>query len=177
MFRRVGVLLGARTEAEDVIAGFDKTVAAISLRREGRHVPRVVLLEWFDPPFASGHWNPELIAFAGGREMIGRPGERSRRLTWNEVAAADPEVILLAPCGFPIERSEVELPRLMAREEWASLAAVRSRNVVVADGSAFFSRPGPRLEASLRIAAAAIDPKACGDLAPSGGWSRLESIP
>ena len=133
----------------------------------------MLLLEWFDPPFASGHWNPELIGLAGGVEVIGRPGARSRRLSWEEVAASDPEIILLTPCGFTLDRSEAELPALLARPEWSRLSAVQAGGVVLVDGSAYFSRPGPRLEASLRIAAAAIEPDGCGDLAPGQGWRRL----
>jgi iron complex transport system substrate-binding protein len=175
MFRRVGDLLGARSEAEELIAVFEATAAAIARRRAGRARPRTLVLEWFDPPFSSGHWNPEIVALAGGVEPIGRPGERSRRLTWEEVAAADPEVIVLSPCGFTLERTERELPTLRARPEWSNLSAVR-RGVALVDGSAYFSRPGPRLEASLRIAAAAIDPEVCGELAPETGWRRLSAL-
>jgi iron complex transport system substrate-binding protein len=165
--------VGARAEAEAMVAGVEATTAEIRRRRSGRAVPRVVLLEWFDPAFASGHWNPELIERAGGREVIGRAGAPSRRLTWGEVAEADPQVILLSPCGFTLERTEAEMSELMARREWSALTAVRTGRVVLVDGSAYFSRPGPRLEASLRIAAAAIDPEACGELAPPTGWKRL----
>jgi iron complex transport system substrate-binding protein len=173
MFRRVGELLGALTAAERLIAEFEATAAELSRRRKGRPIRRVLVLEWFDPPYSSGHWNPELIALAGGVERIGQPGARSRRITWEELTSADPEVIVLAPCGFTLERAEAELPALRSRPEWARLAAVQSRQVVLVDGSAYFSRPGPRLEASLRIAAAAIHPEACADLPPGEGWRRL----
>jgi iron complex transport system substrate-binding protein len=173
MFRRVGHLLGADEAARALIARFAATAAEIARRHQGRPVRRALVLEWFDPPFSSGHWNPEIVALAGGVEVIGEPGQRSRRLSWDEVAAADPEVILLSPCGFTIGRTEQELPELQARPEWNRLTAVRDGGVTLVDGSAYFSRPGPRLEASLRIAAAAIDPEACGDLAPPEGWRRL----
>jgi iron complex transport system substrate-binding protein len=173
MFRRVAYLLGAPTEAERIVTAFEASAAEIARRHAGRPALRVALLEWFDPPFAAGHWNPELIALAGGREVIGRAGAPSRRLTWDEVSQADPEVILLSPCGFTLERTEAELHDLAARPEWALLAAVRAGRVALVDGSAYFSRPGPRLEASLRIAAAAIDPDLCGVLAPAEGWKPL----
>src|SRR4051794_3966051 len=175
MFRRVGDRLGprARAEADRLVAGFEATVGEIVRRHAGRPTPRVVLLEWFDPPYASGHWNPELVALAGGVEAVARAGDRSRRLSWEEVASADPERILLSPCGFTLDRTERELPGLVANPGWRRLAAVDAGEVVLVDGSAYFSRPGPRLEASLRIAAAAIDPDACGDLAPETGWRRL----
>lgn len=176
MSRRVGDLLGARSEAEALVAAFEATAAAIARRRAGRARPRTLVLEWFDPPFSSGHWNPELVALAGGIEAIGRPDERSRRLTWGEVAAADPEVIVLSPCGFTLERTELELPALQARPEWSHLSAVRRGGVTLVDGSAYFSRPGPRLETSLRIAAAAMDPDVCRELAPDSGWRRLPAL-
>jgi iron complex transport system substrate-binding protein len=176
IFRRVGDLLGVRNAAEALIAAFETTAAEITRRRGGQPPRRALVLEWFDPPYSSGHWNPELIARAGGVEVLGQAGERSRRASWDEVAAARPEVILLSPCGFTLERSEAELPDLLARPEWRRLAAVRDGAVALVDGSAYFSRPGPRLEDSLRIAAAAIDPAACGDLAPPEGWRHLPGM-
>jgi iron complex transport system substrate-binding protein len=173
MFRRVGDLLGARDEAEALVASFAATAAEVRRRLGGRPPRPALLLEWLDPPFSSGHWNPELVALAGGTELIARPGARSRRLTWDDVARADPGAILLAPCGFTTERSKSELPALTARPEWSGLRAALRGDVVLVDGSAFFSRPGPRLEASLRVAAAALNPDLCGDLAPPEGWWRL----
>ena len=173
LFRRVGDLLGARPEADVLIASFQATAAEIARRLAGRPSRSVVLLEWFDPPFDSGHWNPEIIALAGGAEAVGRPGAPSRRITWEDVARADPDVVILSPCGFSVERSEVELPGLFARPEWSRLKAVQNGDVALVDGSSYFSRPGPRLEASLRIASAVIAPDACLDLAPSAGWKRL----
>jgi iron complex transport system substrate-binding protein len=173
MFRRIGDLIGARTEAEGLIAVFEATAAEIARRRAGRPARSTILLEWLDPPFTCGHWNPDLVALAGGVERLGRTSIPSRRAAWSELAEADPEVIILSPCGFTLERSEFELPGWSARPEWQRLEAVRRRCVTLVDGSAYFSRPGPRLEASLRIAAAAIDPETCSDLAPSHGWRRL----
>ena len=173
MFRRVGDLLDARGEAEALVAAFEATAAEVARRLKGRAPRPTLLLEWLDPPFSSGHWSPEIVALAGGFEVLARPGERSRRLEWVEVARADPEAVLLAPCGFTTERASAELPALRARPEWRGLAAVRRGGVTLVDGSAYFSRPGPRLEASLRIAAAAVHPDPCGDLAPEPGWSRL----
>jgi iron complex transport system substrate-binding protein len=88
MFRRVGDLLGARGAAEAIVARFEATAAEIARRRAEKPSPRVALLEWLDPPFAAGHWNPELIAIAGGSEGLGCPGAESRRLAWDEVRAA-----------------------------------------------------------------------------------------
>jgi iron complex transport system substrate-binding protein len=170
VFRRVGELIDARSEAEALIQTFETTSQRIADRRDGRASLSVVVLEWIDPPFSSGHWNPEIIARAGGHEMIGRSGEKSRRISWAEIAQADPEFLLISACGFSIDRIEAELTTIIDRREWQDLRAVRNGQVAVTDGSAYFSRPGPRLETSLRIAAAAIDPDLFGDLAPRGSW-------
>jgi iron complex transport system substrate-binding protein len=174
MFRRVGDLLDCRSDAESMIAGFKLTAGEIARRRKASGAKsspprRVLLLEWLDPPFCCGHWNPEIIERAGGVEVIGQTGLSSRRLTWKQVAAGRPEVVIVAPCGFNLERVELELRAIEDRPEWRDLPAVRNGGVVIADGSALFSRPGPRLETSLRVAAAAIDPEHCADLAPAAG--------
>ena len=167
MFRRVGVLLDARPAAEALIDRFLETGDEIAKRLDGEPTVRALVLEWLDPPFSSGHWNPELVALAGGREVIGRAGERSERITWAAIEAADPEAILVSACGFGIDRAEAELAALADRPEWNRLRAVRAGRVALTDGSAYFSRPGPRLEASIRIAAAFLHPGPCGDLAPA----------
>jgi iron complex transport system substrate-binding protein len=172
VFRRVGTLLDAELEADHRIGRFDSTAREISRRRQGRPEPTVVLLEWTVPPFTSGHWNPELVSIAGGRELLARPGMPSRRVSWSDVIDAQPEVLLIAPCGFTLDRTRAEVDALSQLPGWAELPAVRSGLVAIADGSSYFARPGPRLEESLRIAAAAIDPEACGDLAPNSGWER-----
>jgi iron complex transport system substrate-binding protein len=174
MFCRVGDLLDNRSGAESLIAGFKLTAGEIARGRKtvGTNAPssrRVLLLEWLDPPYCCGHWNPEILERAGGVEVVGQPGRPSRRITWRQVAASRPEVVLAAPCGFKLERTEVELRAIEDNPEWRDLPAVCNGSVVLADGSSFFSRPGPRLETSLRIAAAAIDPERCGDLPPKEG--------
>lgn len=168
MFRHVGALLDARDAAEAMIDRFHTTTEEVARRRAGLAPVRVVHLEWLDPAFASGHWNPDLIARAGGVEAIGRTGSESRRVPWDEIDRAEAELFLAAPCGFAIERAEREItdPEAPLRR----VRAARSGRVAITDGSAYFSRPGPRLEESLRVAAAAIDPGRCGDLAPAGSW-------
>jgi iron complex transport system substrate-binding protein len=175
MFDDVAALLDARPEANALRTAFDDLGELIAERVGDGLRPRVALLEWPDPPFSSGHWNPEIVALAGGVEVLARPGERSRRITWDDVAAAEPEVILLSPCGFTLDRAEEELAALGQRPEWRSLEAVRNGRVAVIDGSAYFSRPGPRLKESLAIAAASIHPDVCHDLAPADGFRLLDS--
>lgn len=172
MFRRVGALLDTSDAAERLIARFDATAAEIARRRGGSPAVRVLHLEWFDPPYNSGHWNPDLVRLAGGMDVLGRAGEPSTRVEVGTISEARPDVVLLAPCGFTLERSREELDAWMSSDLWQSLSAAR---LTLVDGSAYFSRPGPRLEASLRIAAAAIDPERCGDLADGEACEPLAS--
>jgi iron complex transport system substrate-binding protein len=135
-------------------------VEAVAARSAAaRHRPRVALLEWLDPPFSCGHWNPELVRLAGGEETLGVAGQRSRTLTWDEVAAARPEVVFVACCGFDVERTLVDVEALRDAQVWRGLAAVRAGRVYVANGSHYFSRPGPRIVDSLEILAHALDPE------------------
>lgn len=174
MFRKVGELLDCGSEAGSMVADFKLTVGELARRRKiagNSNSPprRVLLLEWLDPPFSCGHWNPEIIERAGGFELIGQAGQPAKRLTWKQVVSNQPDLVIVAPCGFNLPRAERELRKIEQRPEWRELPAVKNGAVVVADGSAFFSRPGPRLQQSLCIAAAAIDPAHCLDLAPEPG--------
>jgi iron complex transport system substrate-binding protein len=173
MFRRVGELLDARAEAEALIDQFAEWTEHIAENLEGLAIPGVLLLEWLDPPFSSGHWNPDLITRAGGREVLAESGQRSRRLTWAEVAEADPEIILVSACGFSIERTEGDLVDLSSLRVWQDLRAVRNRRVYVTDGSAYFSRPGPRLLESLKIAAEIINHEIFPRIAPRCSWETV----
>jgi iron complex transport system substrate-binding protein len=147
----------ARAAAE--IAALETRVAAVSTRSATIvHCPRVVVLEWIDPPFSSGHWSPELVRLAGGEEVIGAIGERSRTIDWRQIVAARPEVLVVACCGFDVPRTLADLPILRGYPGWNDLPCVRSQRVYVVDGSAYFSRPGPRLVDSLEILAHALDP-------------------
>jgi iron complex transport system substrate-binding protein len=172
MFLRVGDLIGRREEAERLVASFTDLAEEVSRRCAGRPRPRVVHLEWTDPPYNSGHWGPELVSLAGGEEVLGRTGVPSRRASWEELAAARPDVVLVAPCGFSLGRVEQEWELLRERPEWRALKGVR--RVALVDGNAYFSRPGPRLLESLAIAAAAIGPDRCHDLAPARGWRLID---
>jgi iron complex transport system substrate-binding protein len=142
-----------------VLGGLRRRIDAVAARSAGlSDRPRVVLLEWLDPPFSSGHWSPELVGLAGGEEVLGRPGRPSRTLGWDEVVAARPEALVVACCGFSLDRALVDLPTLLARPGWSDLPAVRAGRVYFTDGNAYFSRPGPRLVDSLEIVAHALHP-------------------
>ena len=119
---------------------------------------RVFCLEWLDPPFASGHWVPEMVALAGGKDGLARPKRDSIRISWEAIAEAAPDVLIVMPCGFTLERTRHELPAAAARPEWKSLPAVRNGDVYVADGHSYFNGSGPRLVDGLEILAEILHP-------------------
>jgi iron complex transport system substrate-binding protein len=146
-------------KGEETVRALEARVAAVVERSAAvRRRPRVALLEWLFPPFSCGHWNPQLVRLAGGEEALGREGQKSRTLAWDEVAAAGPEVVFVACCGFDLERTLVDTDALRTAPEWRALPAVRTGRVYAADGSQYFSRPGPRLVDSLEILAHALHP-------------------
>jgi iron complex transport system substrate-binding protein len=142
---RVGEVTGRAAEAGALLADLERRLAAVREAVAGRPRPRVLALEWLDPPFAGGHWVPEMIDLAGGLDVIGVPGGHSARLTWDEVAAADPDVIVAMPCGFDEAGAREQLGTVADRPEWRSLRAVRGAKVYPVDANGCFSRPGPRL--------------------------------
>ncbi len=117
---------------------------------------RVVCIEWTDPLMVGGHWVPELVRIAGGIDVLGTDGAPSRYVSWDEVTNADPEVMILMPCGYDLERTMELVPEVTLRAGFDGLACARAGRVIAVDGSAYFSRPGPRIVQGLEILAAAI---------------------
>jgi iron complex transport system substrate-binding protein len=149
----VGALTGRQDAAAAAVADAERRLAAVARAVAGRPRPRVVVLEWLDPVWPVGHWVPEQVAAAGGTEVLGTAGAHTDPVEWAAVLAAAPEVLVLAPCGFPPERTLAELPALAARPGWSSLPAVRSGAVWVVDGPAYLNRPGPRVVRGVEVLA------------------------
>jgi iron complex transport system substrate-binding protein len=124
------------------------------LTRAAERRPRVAALEWLDPPFAAGHWTPQLIEFAGGEDVLGFAGENSEQCSWEQVAAAAPDVVLVMPCGYDAEIAQRE-----AEMHHDDLAAIGAGEIVAVDASAYFSRPGPRLIDGLELLAHILHPE------------------
>jgi len=143
--RRVGDLTGRTAEASMLLAELAKRLEMIHEVIAGKPRPRVLALEWLDPPFAGGHWVPEMIDLAGGIDVVGQPGGHSERLTWERIAAADPDVIVAMPCGFDEAGAREQIATVADHPEWRSLRAVREARVHPVDANGCFSRPGPRL--------------------------------
>lgn len=143
--RQVGEVTGFNGRAEALQAALDRRLAVVRAAVADRPRPRVLAIEWPDPPFAGGHWVPEMIDLAGGIDVFGEPGGHSARLTWDQVVAADPDVIVAMPCGFDEAGAREQIAMLAGRPEWESLRAVREGRVHPVDANGCFSRPGPRL--------------------------------
>ena len=140
--------------AVDLIRDASARIDCVRLAVRGARRPRVAALEWLDPPFAAGHWTPQLIDYAGGQDVLGFAGEKSEERTWQEVAASQPDIVIVMPCGFDAEIAHREAE--MHRDE---LAAVGAGEVVAVDAAAYFSRPGPRIIDGLELLAHVIHPE------------------
>jgi iron complex transport system substrate-binding protein len=174
----VGAMTDAEDQAVEVVGGLRERLglveARVATRRAaGRSAPRVVGLEWLDPPFAVGHWVPEQIRRAGAWDLLGAEGDRSVETSWAAVADVDPELLVLMPCGFHLEDGLAAWRRTPRPDGWADLAAVRDGGVFLVDGSAYFSRPGPRVIDGVELLAELFDPEASAGSAPFGSWTRV----
>ncbi len=172
--RQVGEATGARAQAASFVRELEEQVDAIAVRaRTASGCPRVFAMEWLDPAFTAGHWVPELVRRAGGRDELGREGYPSTQVSWRRVTEYDPEIVVLMPCGFTLDRTLEEFAHVTLPEEWSGLSAVRSGRIYAVNGSAYFNRPGPRIVLGLQILAEIIHPEVFTRTTPPGAWQRL----
>jgi iron complex transport system substrate-binding protein len=168
---RVACATGTEAVAAPLVASLQgrlNAVAATAARATTR--PRVLHLEWVEPLMCGGHWLPEMVELAGGTNCFGRKDTGSFRLEWSEVVASQPEVIIVMPCGFNVERAQQDVPVLAQQEGWSRLPAVQQGRVYVIDAGAYTSRSGPRLVQGLEILAEMIHPELfSGNIPPQGG--------
>jgi iron complex transport system substrate-binding protein len=176
-FRRVAAALGQTRRGDALVAAIESRMRAVAGRaRSLDRQPRIACIEWIEPLMAAGNWMPELVAMAGGENLFGEAGKHSPWMTWEALAAADPDVILVLPCGFDIPRTAVEMKPLIRRTGWADLAAVRNGQVYLADGNQYFNRPGPRLAESLEILAEILHPHLFRFGWEGRGWVRFQAV-
>jgi iron complex transport system substrate-binding protein len=144
------------------------------VRDTAKRVPTVSVfaLEWSDPPFAGGHWIPDMIEIVGGTPVLAEKGQPSREVAWHEVRVAAPEVTVFMPCGYYLEEAEEEADRFLDQAEFADTPAVRNGNVYAVDATSYFSRPGPRIVDGLEILAWAVHPDSY-PTPPEGTISKL----
>ena len=158
--RRVGASLRCSGDADRLINGLRSRLATIEERVKGLPRPRVACLEWLDPLFNGGHWVPEQVRIAGGEDVLGVAGARSREIVWDDVIASRPEIVIAMPCGWDAAR---------AAHEAAALGPVGTARTVGVDGAAYFSRPGPRLVDGVELLASIFHPDAVS--APAGAMA------
>lgn len=179
--------VGAMAEAEDEAVGLVEVLRerlavienqVLQRRLEGGAPRRVVCLEWLDPPFASGHWVPEQVWRAGGWDLLGRAGEPAAETTWDRLVDVDPEQLMLMPCGFDARRtaSEWKLERKNRPAAVDQLTAVRRGEVYALDGSAYFSRPGPRIIDGVALLAELFDPGLFEEHVPADAWLPVTAL-
>jgi iron complex transport system substrate-binding protein len=172
--RRVGDALGVSQRSNELIAALTQRLAEIRERTSAiKTRPRVAAIEWLGPLMAGGNWMPELIEIAGGRSLFAQGGEHSTWLDWPALVEADPEVILLLPCGFTIPQTIADLDLLTQNPAWSKLRAARSGEVYLIDGHHFFNRPGPRLVESAEIVAEILHPDHFDFDHRGAGWIAL----
>lgn len=156
---RIGEAIGRTQEASVLVEQLRSRLEAVLLQvAHAETRPRVACLEWLDPLFAAGHWVPEMVACAGGVDVLGTPGSPSVQITWEQVQAAKPDVLIIMPCGFSIARTKQEMSRLTKRTGWKKLPAVKHGHVFLVDAAAYFNRPGPRLIDGVEILAPCFHP-------------------
>jgi iron complex transport system substrate-binding protein len=152
---QVGKAADAEQRAEEVVDGLRERLASVQAAVEGLERPRVFALEWGDPPFNGGHWVPEMLQLAGAEAVLACPGAPSVRVSWAQIAAVAPQVVVFMPCGYDLRAAAEEARRtLLGRPELSGVEAI-----VAVDASAFYSRPGPRLVDGVEILAAALHPE------------------
>ena len=175
---RVGEAIGREREAATLVATCQGRIERIAERarraRGARAAPRVLTIEWIAPVMIGGLWMPELVRAAGGEPLVTDTGEHAPTLSLEALEQLDPDVVVVKPCGFGLARTLEEVPALATALPWARWRAVREGRVYLADGNAFFNRPGPRIVESLEILAACLYPHELADLASTHATSMLQ---
>jgi iron complex transport system substrate-binding protein len=173
--RRIAKGLGVIPVGEMMVAQLKSRMEAVAQKaRALKSKPRVALVEWIEPMMAGGNWMPELIEMAGGINLFGEAGKHSPWMNWEDLVAAEPDIIIVSPCGFDIERTMQEMHLISDRKEYAGLKAVKNGKVFVADGNQYFNRPGPRVLESLEMLAEMLHPEEFKFAHEGVGWIRYE---
>ena len=171
--RRVGEATHRRREAQALALTLEQRVGAIEMRAASTRKPRVLCLEWFDPFFVGGHWVPEMVARAGGEDVLGTTGKPSIQVTPEQLTSSRAEVIIAMPCGYPTERVTREWPSFQAPAGWDELPAVQSGQIYAVDANSYFSRPGPRLADGVAILAHLLHPEISVSDLPANSFRKL----
>lgn len=175
--RNVASACGVPDRGEELVANLQKRMRTTSERAHAApRRPRVACVEWNEPLMAAGNWVPELLEMANGENLFGRAGQHSPWMTWSELLDADPDIILISPCGFDLERTRNEMYWLTNRPEWGNLRAVQKDSVYLIDGNQYMNRPGPRVADSLDIIAEILHPGAFAPQFETNAWERWTQV-
>lgn len=171
----VGEVTGQEGRARALTNSLQERITQVTeLASHAASHPRVLCLEWMDPPMAGGHWVPEMVRLAGGTDGIGKEGAPSTVISWEAVVEYQPEVLIVMPCGYKIDRTLGEVDRFSTRAGWHDLPAVRAGRVYIVESPSYFSRPGPRIVTGLEMLAEIIHPELFSGLAPLGAAVKLD---
>lgn len=157
--RDVAAALGLEQAAERLLTDHERRIARVEAAVSGRTRPRVLAIEWLDPPFAPGHWLPEMIEIAGGENLVGTAGGHSTQHAWDDVAGLDPDVLIIMPCGYDLEASLKDADRFAEDLRRVAPRAIAGGNAFAVDGSAYFNRSGPRYIDGIEILAGLLHPE------------------
>ncbi|MBI3088171.1 MAG: cobalamin-binding protein [Candidatus Omnitrophica bacterium] len=171
--RLIGAQTGRGQEADDLVRRLQDRMTRVQDLVAELPRPRVICMEWLRPLMACGHWVPEQVELAGGQEVVSRAGEQSHVVEWPQIREADPDALILMPCGFSIARTRQELPLLTSLPGWEALRAVTSRNAWLVNGPAYFNQSGPRLVDGIDVLAGLLHPDRAGHLVPPGAAEPL----
>jgi iron complex transport system substrate-binding protein len=174
--RSIARSLHLQSAGEDLIATMRSRMRAVTDAVRDKPTPTVVMLEWTDPIFSMGNWGPELVEASNGQVLLGEKGQFSRAISWKEVLDADPDFLIIAPCGYDIARTVRELPLLEALPGWSQLKSVRAGTVAVADGNLYFNRSGTTIVETVEILAEILHGHRGGDHRHAGAWQPYADV-
>lgn len=155
---QVGAATGAEGQAADVVAALNERIDVVRSAVKGAPRPRVLAIEWLDPPFAPGHWLPEMVDIAGGENLLGTAGAHSTQATWDEIRGMDPDVLIIMPCGYDLEATKRDAAAAAQHLRKVAPRAIEQGRAWVVDGSAYFNRSGPRFVTGIEILAGILHP-------------------
>ena len=173
---QIGDKVGKQKEAQDLVAKLQSRINKVKNTKKGA-LPKVLCLEWLDPLFTAGHWVPQMVELAGGINGISSTGEQSRRMVLGEAVKFDPDIVILMPCGFDVERTILEYEKLLENKIWRQMKSVKEGEVYAVNANEYFSKPGPRTVTGLEILAKIINPDTFRDLKiPKSSIQKLDEL-
>jgi len=174
-FIDIAAALGVRRRGEELVMNIQSRFDEIRKITRKLSKPNVVAIEWIDPIMTGGNWMPEMIEIAGGVPHLAKAGEHSPWCNWEDIVSIDPDILLVLPCGYGINKTLSEMSRLTKKEHWRELTAVRQQSVYILDGNHYFNRPGPRIRNSVEILTEIFHPDQFGCQNKGNGWIRFGS--